>query len=318
MPVSVPSSAWLEAALAAAGHHPGLELARIPPLRLPATAQRVAVCAALAGCRPEHYPVVAAAVGALDHPELNTLGVLTTTGSAAFAIWLNGPIGKRLRFNSTGNLLGPGARANATVGRALSLVTRILAGAREGLGDMATMGQPGKYTLAFAENEIGSPWPPFHVDRGYAPDESTVTVIGVSGTAEVVNPWARGADEIVESLGHALSALVTPIVYADGTIGGGQPVLLMSPEWAVQVAADGLSKADLRRRLYEAAVLPAEALPASYIRGSEAVGNPVPAMLRVAAAPDDILVVVAGGVGLKQTVLPNWNGRSRAVTVPVA
>jgi hypothetical protein len=317
LPVAVPSPGWIDAALAAAGHHPDLELGRIPPLRLPVTAHRLAVCAALAGCRPEHYPVVAAAVTALEHPDLNTLGVLTTTGSATFALWVNGPAGPRLGFNAGGNLLGPGSRANATVGRALSLATRILAGARQGVGDMATMGQPAKYTLAFAENEAESPWEPFHVERGFAPADSALSVLGVAGSDEVVDAWAMSNDEIVAALAHALVACAGAVVHGDGTLGGGQPLLLISPEWANRLAVGGMGRRELRARLASAAVTSPDRLPASALRGVEAEGAALPDVLRVVASADDVLVVVAGGVGLKQAILPNWNGRSRAVTVPL-
>jgi hypothetical protein len=317
LPVALPEPGWIDEALAASGHAPDRELARIPPLRLPVTALRLAVCASLAGCRPDHYPVLAAAVGALERPELNTLGVLTTTGSAALAVIVNGPAAKHLGFNATGNLLGPGNRSNATVGRALSLVTRILAGAREGVGDMATMGQPGKYTLAFAENEDQSPWEPFHVEHGYPADTSTVTVIGLSGTQEIVDAWAQSAPEIIASLTLALRGGVSAIVHRDGVLGGGQPVLLISPEWAARLATLGISKRELQTRLHDEAAIPTANLPPTALAGATAVDADPPPLLRVAARPEDILVLVAGGVGIKQTLMPNWNGRSRAVTVPI-
>jgi hypothetical protein len=317
LPVALPEPGWIDAALAASGWPPDRELARIPPLRVPVTALRLAVCAALAGCRPDHYPVLAAAAAALDRPELNTLGVLTTTGSAALALIVNGPAAKQLGFNAGGNLLGPGNRTNATVGRALSLVTRILAGAREGVGDMATMGQPAKYTLAFAENEDESPWEPFHVERGYPADSSTVTVIGLSGTQEVVDPWARSAPEMIASLALALRGGVSAIVHRDGVLGGGQPVLLISPEWASRLAALGISKRELQTRLHDEAAIPTASLPPTAVAGPTAAGADPPPLLRVAAHPEDILVLVAGGVGIKQTLMPNWNGRSLAVTVPL-
>lgn len=320
LPVAVPTPAWIASALAAARHAPDLELGRVPPLRLPVTARRLATCAALAGCRPEHYPVLAAAVAALDHPDLNTLGVLTTTGSAALAVIVSGPAGPRLGFNAGGNLLGPGNRPNATVGRALSLTTRILAGAREGLGDMATMGQPGKYTLAFAELEAESPWEPFHVDRGFTREQSAVTVIGVSGTIEVVDAWVESADEILDVLARALVVGTSTTGQVGGTLGGGQPLLLLSPEWATRLAASGLTKTDVKQRLHDAAAVPRTDLPASALRGLAAVaaaGRSVDSVLRVAATADDILLLVAGGIGVKQTLMPNWGGGSRAVTVPL-
>src|SRR3954469_11196762 len=127
-------------------------IASVRPLRGHLTAQRLAVCAALAGCRPEHVRVVAAAAEALEAPESNALGFLSTTSNAALMAVLSGPAAAALGFNGGANCLGPGNRSNAVVGRALSLVTRMVGGAREGHADMATLGQPAKYTFCFAEN----------------------------------------------------------------------------------------------------------------------------------------------------------------------
>ena len=91
-------------------------------------------------------------------PDFNLLGIATTTGTACVALCVHGPIARQLDVNAGTNCLGPGNRANASIGRALQLCIRNIGGARSDTGDMATMGQPGKYTLCFAERNDG-PFP---------------------------------------------------------------------------------------------------------------------------------------------------------------
>src|SRR5690606_27253641 len=140
--------------------------------------------------------VIAAAVEALAAPELNLIGIATTTGSAATLVVVNGPAARTLGMHAGANALGPVNRANATIGRAVRLVLQNVGGARPGEIDMATLGQPAKYTFCLAENEAESPWPALHVERGFAPDESVVTVLGTSGIVEVVDSVSREPSEL--------------------------------------------------------------------------------------------------------------------------
>jgi hypothetical protein len=234
---------------------------------------------------------------ALLDPDLNAYGFLTTTGNAAPLIVVNGPAARDLGFNGGAGCLGPGNRANATVGRCLSLVVRAVGGARAGRADMATMGQPAKYTACFAENEDASPWSPLHVDRGFAAEDSTVTVTAVSGLVEAYEATSGRTEDMLDSLAEVLAGSAPVMQGRVAALGGGQPLVLISPEWAVQLARSGLSKADVQAELLDRA-------------RREHHGE----ILRPAASPADVLVIVAGGVGVKQTIVPNWNGGSRAVT----
>jgi hypothetical protein len=185
------------------------------------------------------------------------------------------------------------------MGRALSLVVRNLGGAREGLGDMATMGQPAKFSFCFAENERESPWEPLQVERGLEPDRSAVTVVGVAGLIEVFNGLSNDPLDTLQTMADAMA---TPTaLHAGGTehLGGGHPIAIISPEWAASLARAGMSKLDVKTDLWERARWP---------------GAP---QRKVAASPEDVIVVVAGGVGIKQTYVPNWSGGSAPVTVPV-
>lgn len=319
LPVVRPTRAAIEAFLAA-GATCGPEFVG-SVLDQEASAESVAFCAILAGCAPEHIPVVHACIRALADPALNARGVLTTTGSAALAVIINGPLRRRLGFNAGGNCLGPGVRSNATVGRALSLITRFIGKVIPGVTDMSTMGQPGKYTFCFAENEEENPWEPLHVERGFSSSASTVTLIGVAGTVEVVDMHANSATEMLGVMAETMAAPSALWLGDEAMVGGGQPLVLISPEWARVFKRENLSKRDIKRRLYERATCTLDRLPASFVqelvRGRRARLEPLRTPLRVAIDPQDILVVVAGGVGVKQTFVPNWNGSSRAVTIAV-
>ncbi|HZV51370.1 MAG TPA: hypothetical protein VFD49_16585 [Candidatus Dormibacteraeota bacterium] len=297
LPLAPPSSRRLRELLAAA---PGTKepLALIPPLRGAATVEAVAVAAALAGCDARQLPVVLAAVRALAAPELNALGVLTTTGNAALMVVVNGPAARAYGYRGDSNCLGPGNRSNAVTGRALSLVCRALGGAREGLGDMATMGQPAKYGFCFAENEAQSPWEPYSVERGFAPHESTVTVVGISGVLEVFNGESSEPGDLLQTMAEAMAVPAALYTLDRRLAGGGHPFVLMSPEWAASLSGAGFSKADVKRELHRRA---------RWRQGDRE--------LAVAVRPEDVHVLVAGGVGIKQTFVPNWSGGSVPVTV---
>lgn len=297
LPVAAPERGLLDEMATASGRDAGDVIVQVPPLRGELTVERLALCAALAGCEARHLPVLVAACDLLVEPELNAYGFLTTTGSAAPLLLVNGPAAPSLGFSGGAGCLGPGGRANATVGRALSLVVRVLGGARAGVADMATLGQPAKLTCCFAEHEAASPWPPFHVDRGFDADATTVTVTGIAGIVETFDAEATEPEVMLRSIAEVLAGSA-PVLDHGRTVGGGQPLVVVTPEWAGWFAKRGLSKADVQAILHQQAVR------------TTADGD----RLHVADGADDVLVVVAGGVGIKQAVLPNWNGGARAVT----
>ena len=150
LPVLPPTRARLERMLDGIAD-PHASHGALPPLRGPVSAHAVGYQAVLAGCEPAWLDVVLTAVRACLEPELNTLGLLTTTGTATVAVMLNDTAASAVGANAGANCLGPGNRANAAIGRAVQLSLAGIGGAFPGLVDMATMGQPGKYTFCFAE-----------------------------------------------------------------------------------------------------------------------------------------------------------------------
>src|SRR5262245_19269530 len=163
--------------LAEAGLRPDDVALTEPVRRRTVTVEKVAINAVLAGCRPEYMPVVLAALDAMADPAFTLHGAITSTGGSATLVVVNGPIRQRLGFNAGTNVFGPGWRANATVGRAIRLITLNCLGAQPGVLDRSTQGHPGKYSYCIAENEEENPWEPLHVERGLGREASAVTVL---------------------------------------------------------------------------------------------------------------------------------------------
>lgn len=317
LPLVPPTPERVERMLGMHGLRPDAVVATLMPSYLEATWRNIAENAVMAGCRPEYLPVVGAAIEALAADEFNLLGIQTTTGSATPVIIVNGPVATAIGMNAAGNALGPGNRANATIGRAVRLILQNIGGAIPGLGDMATLGQPGKYTFCFAENEGASPWAPLHVERGYAADLSVVTVVGASGSVEIVDSSSASAEEVIHT--YANSMLIAGSISMSGYIGGGEPLVIMPPEHAVFLSESGYTKEKVKAAIFEEAEYPLERL-SSYVRerliASRKAANAanVNAPVRLAAMAKDVMIVVAGGVGVKAAYVPTWSGGTRAVS----
>ena len=168
LPVVPPTEARVLRMLEGTTRDPDEIVTVVPPDLVECTVEKVAVNAVMAGCRPEYLPVVLAAVEAACTDEFNMHGLLATTYFSGPMIVVNGPIAERIGMNSGGNALGQGNRANLTIGRALQLVIRNVGGGHPGGVDRATLGNPGKLSFCFAEDEAGSPWEPLSVHRGLA------------------------------------------------------------------------------------------------------------------------------------------------------
>src|SRR6476620_8283803 len=176
LPVIPPTADRIESMLAAAGLAPDKQVAFIENRQVSVTAEKIAINAVLAGCKPEYMPVIVAAVEALGDPLYGYHGPATSTGGSAVFMVVNGPIARELELNSGDNLFGPGWRANATIGRAVRLIMRNVIGTLPGELDRSSLGHAGKYTYCIAENEVDSPWPPMHTTRGFSADQNAVTI----------------------------------------------------------------------------------------------------------------------------------------------
>jgi hypothetical protein len=313
LPVIPPTAERVARMLGAAGVDPAGVLGVLPPSFVEATWEQVAVNAVMAGCTPAGLKIVGAAIAALCAEPFNLLGIATTTGSACPMLVVNGPSAAAAGMNAGANALGPGNAANASIGRAVGLVLRNLGGAIPGEMDMATLGQPGKYTFCVAENESASPWAPLHVDRGFDPGQGVVTVIGASGSIEVNDSSSRDPADLAQTWAGSMPAAGN--LGPAGAVGGGQPVLLLPPEHAALFHRGGCSKAQAAALIHARARLPLDWLPASMREGlSEPAKDADRGGLPVGSSPDDLLLVVCGGVGRKGAYIPSWSGPTRAVS----
>lgn len=323
LPVVPPTRQRVEAMLARCGFDADEVVTVLPPVMAEATWGDIAFNAVMAGCLPDHLPVVGAAIEAIAAREFNFIGIASTTGSATPLLVVNGPIVDELGMNAEVNLLGPGNRANACIGRAVNLVLRNVGECRPGEFDMSTLGQPAKYTCCFAENVASSPWPALHVERGFSEREDVVTVVGVSGSLEVVDSASSAPEDLAQTFAQSMLIAGTIGGGARALLGGGEPLLIMPPEIAVAFDRGGYSKSDVKAAIFERAVMPLDRLSAAVrdhlvgLRRSEGAADPL-AALRIAARPDDLMIVVAGGVGIKSAYLPTWAGTTRAVSRRIA
>ena len=176
LPVVPPTEERVRAMVDGSGLPPAHLVGAMGPAKGEATVEKIAINAVMAGCLPEYMPVVVAAVEAICEPEFNLDGVQSTTNPCGVGMIVNGPIRNEIDLNCSRNCMGPGWRANATIGRAMSLIWLNIGGAKPGEVDKSSHGFPGKYTLCFGEDEEHSPWEPLHVERGFAKEESAVTV----------------------------------------------------------------------------------------------------------------------------------------------
>jgi len=270
-------------------------VADVPPNYAPATVEKIAINAVMAGCKPAYLPVVIAAVEAVCTNEFNMHGVLATTFFPTPVLIVNGPIRARIGMNSGINCLGQGNRANATIGRAVQLVVRNLGGGRPGEVDRAALGQPGKFTMCFAENEERSAWPPLHVERGFRREQSTVTAFAGGAPTGFIDQLARDARTLATSYGLVLAAANHPKHYLHGEI-----VVVVPPEHVDTFKRDAFTKDDLRARIQEVSARPLREL----VRDETcAEGLPVELLEKLGAdariakfrTPADIVLVVAGG-----------------------
>ena len=313
LPLVPPTRERVSSMLAANGYAVDEEISMLPPGFETATAGDIAICAVLAGCKPEYFPVLVAAVDALSDMSFNLVGIATTTGSAAPIYIVNGPIVELIGLNAKNNALGSGHRANATIGRAMSLILQNIGNAKPGEVDMATLGQPAKYTCCFAENVEESPWMPLHVERGFAPGASVVTVVGIGGTVEVVDSDSPDAAGLAQTF--AQSMLIAGTSGGSGLLGGGEPLCILPPEWAALFERDGYNKQKTKAAIWERAILPVDKL-AHAVRAHRmgATADPSANVIRVAGKPDDLMVVVASGVGRKAAYAPTWGGTTKAIS----
>jgi hypothetical protein len=314
LPVVPPLRHLVEAHVAASGQPADHLIGEIPPAWGGATVERVAANAVMAGCRPEYVPAVIAALRALLAPTVGLHGVQCTTHIATPLLIFNGPVRRTLGIACGHNCLGQGFRANATIGRAVRLTLTNLGGARPGGMDKATFGHPGKFSYCFAENEEESPFPPYHVEAGLAPEQSAVTVFAAEAPHNVNNHASNDPHSLLLTIADTMRTLGNNNMYL-----GSECIVVLGVEHARVIADTGWSRRHVQFFLYERARRSVKELAMGGMYGPDVGRNLWPqwidranpeGLVPVARTPFDIKVFVAGGAGRHSLVIPGWGTRT--------
>ncbi|MBN2061018.1 MAG: hypothetical protein JW882_11455 [Deltaproteobacteria bacterium] len=241
LPVIPPTKEGVAKMLKGTGHSPdSIVTGSMPPEGLEVTVEQVAVNGVMAGCGPEYMPVLLALVEACS--QANIGGMMRSVNSFSFMQVINGPIRKELDMNSGTYALGPGNRANASIGRAMSLFITNLGGGRVGTNIMGAQGNVSSYTFCFAENEEKSPWEPLSVEMGFKPDDSTITIF--SGGWSHLGNFSDSSPELGD-----VSKSIALMDYPNGI------VILISPQKAAILAEIGMSKEDVKENIWKNATM---------------------------------------------------------------
>lgn len=280
-----------------------------PPSGDEATVGHIAINAVMAGCLPEHLPVLITSVEAILEEQFGLNWIQATTHPVAPLVIVNGPIRDRLSFNSGGNLFGPCNRTNATIGRAIRLILLNIGGARPGVLDLATHGQPSKYAFCIAENEEMNPWEPLHVERGFDPSSSTVTVCGMENPHNINDHTAKDAEDLLTTvIGTITTQGNNNMLYQMG-----ESLILFGPEHARIIAKSGFNKQQLKQFLHEKARIPKSLFSKKHQEEQYPTFQDTDAIPLVTQA-DDFMIVVAGGGGKHSAYCPSFALNTRSVT----
>ena len=207
------------------------------PAQWGVTVEKVAIVGVMAGCKPKYMPVLLATIEAFSKSGTD----IRSTNSFSYMRVINGPIRKELDMNAATYALGPGNHANASIGRFLSLAITNLGGGQIGVNLMGSQGNVSSYTFCFPENEENSPWESFAVEKGYKPNESTLSMYSTG--------WSHCGNYLggsVDDLARAMAQFTWPCGM----------VVLVSPPRAKEWAKNGFSKKDFKDYIWSHATLP--------------------------------------------------------------
>jgi hypothetical protein len=303
LPVVIPTPERVARMVLASGQDGDMALGTMGPGHGIATIENVAVAAVMAGCLPDYMPVVVAAVKAVIDPVFDLTEMQATTHCTAPLIIVNGPARHSCGPIASGTgALGPGHRANASIGRALRLTMINIGKARPGSSDMALLGHPGKFTYCLAEDEEHSPFPPLHVDLGFDADDSVVTVLGAEAPHSVLFAGDGDDPDAYKVLLDLLAMGLANAPSNNAILTGGAATVVLNPEHSGVLQKAGLSRRDIARELYERCFLEPDMV--KHLMPAFAGDNPSRRM--AFTDPEQILILQAGGSGLYSMVMPSW------------
>ncbi len=310
LPVVIPTQERVDRLILASALDRDMVLGEMGPALGIATIEKVATAAVMAGCKPDYMPLVIAAVKAVVDPVFDLTELQATTHCTAPIVIVNGPARHNCGPVASGfGALGPGHRANASIGRALRLCMINIGGGRPGVSDMALLGHPGKFTYCLAEAEEDSPFPPLHTSRGFEAEDSVVTVLGCEAPHSVMYSDDADDPEDAEKLLHVLAIGLANLATNNAILASGSALVVLGPKHANVFGRANMNREAVAQRLWELTHLST----AEHNRYAQGFGSRFSKETYTAfAKPENILIMVAGGSGLYSMVMPNWGGASHA------
>lgn len=305
LPVVLPTDERVRGMLEYAGLAPE-ELVGVESIRQKRfTAEKVAINSVMAGCKPEYFPVVVAAVAAICERSFNLHASSTSTNGVTVMVLVSGPYATDIGMNSGVELMGNGNRANATIGRAVNLIKTNFYGSVPGDMDNSTFGHPGKVSFCFAEDLTISPWPSLASDKGFGDKASTVTVFAANSPLQVSIYGDKRPETFLTATAHAMLGL-----------GPSQSeiAIVISPEVMAYVAEAGWGRRQVQEFLHEKTRRPAREWIAWNRIDHPDPGADPDRLIGCVAEPDRITVVPGGGAaGAFIDIISSW-GSSRSVS----
>ncbi len=309
LPVVPPTAERIRAMLEAAGIEPQQQIAFIENRQVSVTAEKVAINAVMAGCKAEYMPVIVATVEALADPLYGYHGPATSTGGSAVFMVVNGPIARELDINCGDNLFGPGWRANATIGRAVRLIMRNVIGTLPGELDRSSLGHAGKYTYCIAENEAESPWPALHTTRGFRADQNAVTIFAAYAPHQYSNRLSATPEGV-------LATACAHMRISAGSARQPQYAMVFAGEHMAIMKKAGWSREDVQKYCFEHTQSTVAELKRVNMLPGDVTPEDERAMYTLVEAPQDFLVIAAGGrAGVQSAFIPGWGSKRGSQSV---
>jgi hypothetical protein len=337
LPTFPPQREIVEALIAGSGMPGETVIGPFPPSGRIATVRDIAANAAMAGCLPEHMPLVIAAFDAMQEPQFNMAGVVATTHPCWPLVIVSGSAVQRLGM-ATGESLfsGGGSRANLAIGRAIKLAIWNIGGGRPHQPVQEILGHPGRLAFCIAEGGE-SPWSAFHESRSIDAPHGAITVFACE-SPQIANPWGFTTSDNPR-LGEQWLGMVADQMSARGnsnTHTMGQALVVFTPSFARTLAGQGWTRERVQEQLWQTARRrlgdirmktdgsPAVDEASRYDWWPDTVDQSNPeTRVPVAWSPQDILIVVSGADSIPcAAILPSWGhlggfATTRALPAPL-
>jgi hypothetical protein len=316
LPVVTPTEERINRMLLATGRDPDEIIGPIPPAMEVATVASVATHAVMAGCKPEYLPVVLGATELMLQAEFNVNGVQGTMHGVAPMMIVNGPYALEIGIHGGSGCLGPGFRANASIGRAIRLILMNIGAGLPGISSMTVFGMPSRFTYCLTENSEYNPWESLSVSKGYSADENVLTMAMVESPRFCWDDVSDEPERLIRGIADTMTAMGSWNMHARSDM-----VVAMSPQHAEICDKSGWSRDEVHTRLIEVAGRTVSNLKlGGNWRRERALALPVPVdpddsecFVPTIKNSVDLQLIVAGGWGPCTAVCHGWSGGSRAV-----